>query len=107
MAEEFFNQDGLNASPNAFRYAVLFAQDCEPTAIYSGSDDQPTETFTALALAIGQDIEARRQQAEVEGRDFYAAAFAEQAAQFFNRYPIADYERCMEAGQQESDTLAR
>jgi len=104
---EYFNQDGLNMAPNQFRYAVLFAQDVEPTAIYASISDQQTDTFTALALAIGAGIEARRQLAKSQGLDFYGAAFAEQAAEYYNRHPNADYERCMEAGQAESDSLGR
>lgn len=106
MTEEFPNQTAFEAMPNVYRYAILFAQDCEPKVIYADDKgDQPTNTFSALALMVAEVIEVRRQLAEAQGRDFYAGAFAEQAAHCYNKGGTA-LDDLLAAGQAESDSIA-
>lgn len=105
--EEFFNHQALEDCPNAYRYAILFAQDCDPTAIYAEQrGDQPTDTFSALALAVGRITENRRQGYEAQAREFYAGAFVERAATYYNDHPTATLEEMLFAGQTESDAIA-
>lgn len=89
-----------------FRYAVIFAADCEPDAIAAHNPDEATEAFTRLSLTIGDRAARLRAVNSACGRDFYPVAYVEQAAQYFNRYPNATLAQLMEAGQLESDSIA-
>lgn len=95
-------KDSINR--NAARYAATFAADCEPDSI--GKAELSTHEFEELALAIGEEAERRRAEAETAGRNFYPCAFAEAAASSANRFGDFELGRLIEAGQLESDSIA-
>lgn len=94
-------------SQAAARYALIFATDCDPSAIYRyvGCDDT-TEACAVLATRIGNIAEQLRKLHVAMGRDFYPVAFVEQAAAELNRNPQAIFKDLCAAGQRESDSIA-
>lgn len=106
MNEEFPHQELYEETASWVRYAVIFAADCDPTAVAEHHEDDPTSAFAALSIALGQEAATRTRIARNEGRDFYPVAFVEAAAVFFNRYPAPTLHDLVEAGQLESDAIA-
>ena len=92
---------------SAARYAIIFAADAGTTALYNREGgERYTEEVFELAAAVGNEAERRRIEAEEAGRDFYALAFAEQAANLLRARPDAGIEELFAAGQSESDNIA-
>ena len=87
------------------RYAAIFAADAGTDALYYG--DRDTTDVVNLCLTVAKVAIVRRDEAREAGRDFYACAFVEQAAEALNKCHAATLEQLFEAGQQESDALAR
>lgn len=87
------------------RYAAIFAADAGADALYYG--DRYTDEMAALCMAVAEEAIKRREAAKEAGKDFYACAFVERAAQALCQYPAATLEQLFDAGQQESDSLAR
>lgn len=105
--EEFPHQELYEETSSWVRYAVIFASDCNPEAVAVYHEDDCTSAFAALSIALGQEAATRARIARNEGRDFYPVAFVEAAAVFFNKYPAPKLHDLIEAGQLESDAIAR
>ena len=86
------------------RYAAIFAADAGTDALYY---NRYTDDVADLCLTVAKVAILRRDEASEAGRDFYACAFVEQAAQALNQCHAATLEQLFDAGQQESDNLAR
>lgn len=86
------------------RYAAIFAADAGTDALYYG--DRYTDEMADLCLDVALEAIKRRDEAKEAGKDFYACAFVEQAAQALNQCHAATLEQILDAGQQESDSLA-
>ena len=87
------------------RYAAIFAADAGTDALYYG--DRYTDEMANLCVAVASEAITRRNLANVAGKDFYACAFVESAAQALNQCHAATLAQLIDAGQQESDNLAR
>lgn len=87
------------------RYAAIFAADAGTDALYYG--DRDTTDVADLCLTMAKVAIVRRDEAKEAGRDFYACAFVEQAANALNQCHAATLEQLFDAGQQESDNIAR
>lgn len=89
---------------NVARYAIIFAADAGPEALYEA--DRDTSGVFDLALKVGQEAERRRLLLAVQGGvNFYPQAFVEVAAQALRTNPHASFEELCQAGQDESDSL--
>lgn len=86
------------------RYAAIFAADAGTDALYYG--DRDTTDVANLCLTVAKVAIMRRDEAKEAGRDFYACAFVEQAAEALNKCHAATLEQLFEAGQLEVDMLA-
>lgn len=104
-----YNTDAINE--NAARYAIIFAADAGTDALYAygieGKEHRVTDEVVNLATQIGNIAEGRRKDAERDRRDFYPVAFVEQAAAALRDNPHASIHDLCEAGQAESDSIAR
>ena len=87
------------------RYAAIFAADAGTDALYYS--DRDTDEMASLCVAVASEAITRRNLANVAGKDFYACAFVEAAAQALNQCHSATLAQLIDAGQQESDNLAR
>lgn len=87
------------------RYAAIFAADAGTDALYYG--DRDTTDVANLCITVAQVAIVRRDEAQKAGRDFYACAFVEQAAEALNKCHAATLVQLFDAGQQESDSIAR
>ena len=87
------------------RYAAIFAADAGTDALYYG--DRYTEEMADLCVAVASVAITRRNMANLAGKDFYACAFVEQAAAALYQRHAATIEQLFDAGQQESDNLAK
>lgn len=89
------------------RYAAIFAADAGTEALYYS---RYTDEMADLCVTVAEEAIKRREALKVAGQDFanfYACAFVEQAANALNQCPFATLEQLFEAGQQESDNIAR
>lgn len=86
------------------RYAAIFAADAGLMGLYYNRD---TDEMADLCLAVAKVAIVRRDAAEKAGEDFYACAFVEQAAALLWKHHDATLEQMLDAGQRESDALAR
>jgi len=87
------------------RYAAIFAADAGTDALYYG--DRYTDEMADLCVAVASEAITRRNMANLAGKDFYACAFVEQAANALNQCHAATLAQLFDAGQQESDNIAR
>lgn len=87
------------------RYAAIFAADAGTDALYYG--DRYTDDVASLCVAVASEAISRRNMANLAGRNFYACAFVEQAAEALNQCHAATLAQLFDAGQQESDNLAK
>lgn len=87
------------------RYAAIFACDAGSEALYY--DDRYTDEMSELCIAVAEEAIKRRDAAKEAGEDFYACAFVEAAANALHQCHPATLEQLLDAGQIESDTIAR
>jgi hypothetical protein len=86
------------------RYAAIFACDAGTDALYYG--DRYTDEMAELCIAVAEEAIQRRDAAAEAGKNFYACAFVEAAADALNRCHSATLEQLLDAGQMESDCIA-
>ena len=86
------------------RYAAIFAADAGTDALYY--NDRYTDEMADLCFDVAVEAITRRDAAKEAGQDFYACAFVEAAANALNQCHAATLEQILDAGQQESDSLA-
>ena len=82
----------------------MFAAVAGTDDLYYG--DRDTTDVANLCLTVAKVAIMRRDEAKKAGRDFYACAFVEQAANALNQCHAATLEQLFEAGQLEVDMLA-
>ena len=82
-------------------YAAIFAADAGEALYYN---DRYTDEVAHMCIAVAKEA-IRRSEATEE--DFYTLAFVEAAAWELNQRHDATLEQMFEAGQRESDNLAR
>ena len=87
------------------RYAAIFAADAGTDALYY--DERYTDEMAELCVAVAAEAIKRRDAAKEAGEDFYACRFVEEAANALNQCHAATLEQILDAGQRESDALAR
>lgn len=95
----------MHVSPDAARYAVVFAADSGTEALYD-CHNRNTDQVVDLCLLVGTEAHKRNLVAQGQGRDFYPVAFAEQAASALRADHRAQPEVLLAAGQAECDSLA-
>jgi hypothetical protein len=86
------------------RYAAIFAADAGTDALYY--DDRYTDEMADLCVNVALEAIMRRDAAQAAGKDFYACAFVEAAANALNQCHAATLEQLFDAGQRESDSIA-
>ena len=87
------------------RYAAIFAADAGTDALYY--NDRYTDEVAELCIDVALEVIKRRDAAQELGEDFYACAFVEEAAWTLTQSPEATLEQLLDAGQRESDAIAR
>jgi hypothetical protein len=87
------------------RYAAIFAADAGTDALYY--NDRYTDEMADLCFAVALETMHRRDAASEAGENFYACAFVEAAANALNQCHAATIEQLFDAGQRESDSIAR
>lgn len=87
------------------RYAAIFAADAGTDALYYG--DRLTDEMADMCVMVGLEAIKRRDAAMEAGENFYACAFVEAAANALNQCHAATIEQLFDAGQRESDSIAR
>ncbi len=95
----------MNQQQDLARYAAIFAADAGTDALYYG--DRYTDDMADLCLSVAAEAISRREAAEIAGKDFYACAFVEAAAFALNSCHAASLDQLLEAGQIESDLIAK
>jgi hypothetical protein len=97
-------QTDMTLEEELIRYAAIFAADADTDALYHG---RYTDGVAELCVNVAEAAILRREAAKEAGEDFYACAFVEQAAHELNHNHAATLEQLIDAGQRESDSLAR